>query len=205
MVTTPQERRRTSGEATDPHPGCDLRSLALVTVVIGVRLWWIPEWQLRSASTPSYLVRLINDYRLAVGPLFVGMLQGLGGAAILYGLWLNVREHAFARVQHRAQRLKDATAQLESAHGSTRVAAVHVIASDRRFGRASCEGMKPRTAGKVPGSIGVLLPIVPCVVLILAPHYALEDCFRTYPRRKSSIYGALPPHTYRQLSAYSPA
>ena len=87
--------------------------------------------------------------RLALGPVFVGMMQALGGAAILYGLWLNSREHAFTRLQHRAQRLKDATAQLESPHPSTRIAAVHEF-----------EAIASESSADVPRIIETLRPYI---------------------------------------------
>jgi uncharacterized protein YjbI with pentapeptide repeats len=98
--------------------------LLALTAGVGFRLWSVPGWYLSGISDRA---RAINEYRTALGPIFIGMMQALGGAAILYGLWLNSREHAFTRLQHLAQRLKDATVQLESDHASTRVAAVHEL------------------------------------------------------------------------------
>ncbi len=123
-------------------------SLSALTAWTALRLWWVPSWYL-AATAPADIPRVINEYRLALGPVFVGMMQALGGAAILYGLWLNSREHAFTRLQHRAQRLKDATAQLESPHPSTRVAAVHEF-----------EAIASESSADVPRIIETLRPYI---------------------------------------------
>jgi uncharacterized protein YjbI with pentapeptide repeats len=101
-----------------------LLALGVLTVAVAFRLVWTPAWQLAGAESMVEIAQRVNDYRLALGPIFVGMLQGLAGGAILYGFWLNVREHEFSRLQNRQQRLKDAVLQLESERGATRLAAL---------------------------------------------------------------------------------
>ncbi len=98
--------------------------LLILTVLTGIRLWHVPVWYLSAASDRNVA---INEYRRSVGPIFVGMLQALGGGAILYGLWMNSRQYAFTQVQYLAQRLKDATTQLESDHAPTRYSAIHEL------------------------------------------------------------------------------
>jgi hypothetical protein len=99
-------------------------ALVAVTTFVGVRLWALPNWYLAGALDTALAT---NEYRAALGPIFAGLLQGLGGAAIFYGLWLNYREQSFTRMQHLSQRLKDAIVQLESDHPSTRIAALREL------------------------------------------------------------------------------
>lgn len=102
---------------------CLFTALAVVTMWTGVRLWRVPGWVVERGDP----VTAINAYRSAVGPIFAGLLQALGGTAVLLGLMLHWKQLRFQQLEHVRNRLSEATRQLESAHESTRLSAVHAL------------------------------------------------------------------------------
>ena len=72
--------------------------LVVLLSVAGVRLVWPPAWYLAQHPGPASVA--INDYRLATGPVFVGLIQLLGGAIVVLGLWFSWLQIKLSREQH---------------------------------------------------------------------------------------------------------
>ncbi len=101
--------------------------LGVCAALVGFHLWRIPEWYLRETSTTADVAGAINRYRAALAPVLVGLLQAVGGAAILYGLWLTSREQRQVRSRHVLQRMHEAIANLDSDRPATRLAAAYEL------------------------------------------------------------------------------
>jgi hypothetical protein len=73
----------------------------------------------------------VDNYRLAVGPLCVGLIQLAGGAVLGLGLWFTWLQYQLAREQHLHELIHRAVDELERSE-FRRLAALHRLASIAR-------------------------------------------------------------------------
>jgi len=96
--------------------------LALVAFT-GYRLWAIPAWYLE--QHPGTDAQAMNEYRIAMGPVFAGLVQLAGGLLLVIGLVLAWREWRTTRGIALTEEFSRAIDALASAACEVRLSAVY--------------------------------------------------------------------------------
>ena len=99
--------------------------LASVTLVIGVRVWRVPEWYLVAHQGTD--ATAINEYRVAMGPLLSAAVQLLGGGLLTVGLYMTWRQLLLLRHQHANESFDRAVSNLGAVSVDVRIGAMAVL------------------------------------------------------------------------------